>query len=231
MARQLSNDAQGILNQMNKLSLPDKAALAVQLANGVAKAAASGEMAAALAKEEKALAIAQQMVDSYRFDKETGVSTFTVPVGVSDVEAMKAGNLLFRQLFPNANHAPVCEYDEWYKSLPTNFPQYCELRDYSLAPREVTIQGIVQGTIGANRTSQEQTLQESSLVFSDPRDQAIAKILHACTHAGQDLFRGYAVRGSVPGVALVSDGDLGTVVHGYDDGMDQGSEAASGSPA
>ncbi len=47
-------------------------------------------------------------------------------------------------------------------------------------------------------------LKEQSLNFADPRDQAIAAALHACTHNGEDLFQELSVRGSVPGFVLLT---------------------------
>jgi hypothetical protein len=174
---------------------------------------------------------AQEMVDSYAFDKKTGVSTFTVPAGVTDVEAMKALNEYFRKNLPNFKRDAVyADHLEWLENLPKKFPTHCEQRDYSQA-RQITITGVVKGTQGENRTTQGSVLRDDSLVFSDPRDQAIAAALHACKHDGQDLFKDLWVRGSVPGFALDTDQDGGVFVSGYYDADDSLSVAASGSPS
>jgi len=176
---------------------------------------------------------AQEMVDSYAFDKKTGVSTFTVPAGVTDVEAMKALNEYFRKNLPNFKRDAVyADHLEWLENLPKKFPTHCEQRDYSQA-RQITITGVVKGTQGENRTTQGSVLRDDSLVFSDPRDQAIAAALHACKHDGQDLFKDLWVRGSVPGFALDADQVIGVHVSGCNAGrgFDSGYVAASGSPS
>ena len=161
---------------------------------------------------------AQEMVDSYAFDKKTGVSTFTVPAGVTDVEAMKALNEYFRKNLPNFKRDAVyADHLEWLENLPKKFPTHCEQRDYSQA-RQITITGVVKGTQGENRTTQGSVLRDDSLVFSDPRDQAIAAALHACKHDGQDLFKDLWVRGSVPGFALRTYQRYGVLVFRYDVG-------------
>lgn len=43
-----------------------------------------------LTTAKTSLQLAHEMVESYLFDEKTGVSTFTVPAGLTDVEAMKA---------------------------------------------------------------------------------------------------------------------------------------------
>jgi hypothetical protein len=172
------------------------------------------------------------MVKSYAFDKKTGVSTFTVPAGVTDVAAMKALNEYFRK-----NHS---EFDrdavdagnlDWYENLPQRYPEHCQERDYSQA-RQITITGVVKGTKGQTCTTQGSVLEGESLVFSDPRDQALAAAIHACKHKRADLFQDVWVRGSVPGFALYTDRNNGVVVSRCDGGDDVGTYvvAASGSP-
>jgi hypothetical protein len=174
---------------------------------------------------------AQEMVDSYAFDKKTGVSTFTVPAGVTDVEAMKALNEYFRKNLPNFKRDAVyADHLEWLENLPKKFPTHCEQRDYSQA-RQITITGVVKGTQGENRTTQGSVLRDDSLVFSDPRDQAIAAALHACKHDGQDLFKDLWVRGSVPGFALCTYPDFGVSVDGFNADRGDVDVAASGSPS
>ena len=175
--------------------------------------------------------LAHDMVGSYTFDKETGVSTFTVPAGVTDVEAMKALNEYFRKNFPRFDRDAVCADGlEWFENLPEYFPTHCEQRDYSQA-RQITITGVVKGTVGENRTTQGNVLRNDSLVFSDPRDQAIAAALHACKHYGQDLFKDLWVRGSVPGFTLGTGRHRGVLVDRNGDGLSLSVVAASGSPS
>jgi hypothetical protein len=176
--------------------------------------------------QKTSLQIAQDMVDSYAFDRNTGVSTFTVPVGVTDVEAMKALNEYFRKNHSEFKRDAIYAGDlEWFENLPKQHPE----RDYSQA-RQITITGVVKGTKGENRTTQGSVLEGKSLVFSDPRDQALAAAIHACKHKGADLFDGFWVRGSVPGFALYTHVNGGVYVLRFnDDGVNF--VAASGSPS
>jgi len=181
--------------------------------------------------QKTSLKIAQDMVDSYAFDKKTGVSTFTVPVGVTDVEAMKALNEYFRKNHSKFKRDAVyADYLEWFEKLPQKFPAHCERRDYSQA-RQITITGVVKGTRRENRTTQGSVLEGKSLVFSDPRDQALAAAIHACKSKGEDLFEELFVRGSVLGFALFTFQPGGVRVDGFDGGHDDNDVAASGSPS
>ena len=116
---------------------------------------------------------------------------------------------------------------DWFEELPREFPDCGQERDYSHA-RQITISGVVKGTERNNRTTQEGVLKEQSLVFSDPRDQTIAAAIHACKHNGEDLFKDFWVRGSVPGFALLTRRYNGVDVSRCDDGA---ATAASGSPS
>jgi hypothetical protein len=178
--------------------------------------------------QKTSLQIAKEMVESYAFDKKTGVSTFTVPAGVTDVEAMKALNQYFRKNHSKFNRDAVYAGDlDWYESLQTH-PD-CQERDYSQA-RQITITGVVKGTYGWDRTTQGGVLKDHSLVFSDPRDQALAAAIHACKHNGADLFQVLRVRGSVSWFALCTVRSLGVRVRRYHGGYDP-LVAASGSPS
>jgi hypothetical protein len=181
--------------------------------------------------QKTSLQIAEEMVKSYAFDKKTGGSTFTVPAGVTDVDAMKALNEYFRKNHSTLNRDAVyADQLQWFEKLPQEFPAHCERRDYSQA-RQITITGVVKGTKGENRTTQGSVLEGESLVFSDPRDQALAAALHACKHDGQDLFKDLWVRGSVPGFALIPIRYIGVRVRRYFDDYGYLFVAASGSPS
>jgi hypothetical protein len=182
--------------------------------------------------QKTSLQIAEDMVKSYAFDKKTGVSIFTVPAGVTDVDAMKAFNEYYWKNHSTFNRDAVyADHLKWFENLPKEFPTHCEQRDYSQA-RQITITGVVKGTKGENRTTQGSVLEGESLVFSDPRDQALAAAIHACKHNGADLFKDLWVRGSVPGFALITIQSYGVCVHRYDDVVDVlNYVAASGSPS
>jgi hypothetical protein len=176
------------------------------------------------------LYVAQEMVDSYLFDEKTGVSTFTVPAGVTDVGAMQALNEYFRKHHARFDRDAIFAEDlEWFEKLPQEFPDCAQERDYSQA-RQITITGVVDDTEAETRTTQESLLREKSLVFSDPRDQALAAAIHACKYNGEDLFKDFWVRGSVPGVALYRNEFSGAYVLGCSDDDDCYDAAASGAP-
>ena len=180
--------------------------------------------------QRTSLQIAHEMVDSYAFDTKTGVSTFTVPAGVTDVEAMKALNEYFRKNQPGFTRDAVYANDlAWFEKLPKEYPTYCQERDYSQA-RQITITGVVKDTKGESRTTQEAGLKNESLGFADPRDQALAAAIHACKHNGEDLFKDLWVRGSVPGFSLCTFQTYGVFVFRFFGDDVSYRVAASGSP-
>ena len=76
--------------------------------------------------QKTSLQIAEEMVKSYAFDKKTGGSTFTVPAGVTDVDAMKALNEYFRNNHSEFNRDAVyADHLEWFEKLPQKFPAHC----------------------------------------------------------------------------------------------------------
>jgi hypothetical protein len=181
--------------------------------------------------QKTSLQIAREMVRSYTFDRETGVSTFTVPASVTDVEAMTVLNQYFRNNLPGFKRDAVNAAGiEWFKKLPQEYPTSCQERDYSQA-RQITITGVVRGTRGQARTTQADVLKNESLVFADPRDQALAAAIHACKHHGEDVFKHMWVRGCVPGFALYTSRSSGVGINGSHSGNDGDYVAASGSPS
>ena len=191
----------------------------------------SGAATTSLTTAKTSLQPAHAMVESYTFDKKTGVSTFTVPAGVTDVEAMKGLNEYFRKNLPNLKRDAVWALHlERFENLPKDHRAHCEQRDYSQA-RQITITAVVKGTAGESRTTQGSVLKDDSLVFSDPRDQALAAAIHACKHEGENLFQGLEVRGSVPGFALRTNRYHGVEVLADGSDFDRSFVAASGSPS
>ncbi|MEY4668935.1 MAG: hypothetical protein RL518_1634 [Pseudomonadota bacterium] len=151
------------------------------------------------------------MVESYGFDPQTGISTFTIPAGVSDDEAMRAINAYFRTYHSIPwgmpfREAITAEVFEWFASLAdsSNGLEPLPCREHGTA-RHIAIHSIAKGTIGLDLQAQSEMLQKSSLVFADPRDLAIASGLHACKRNGQDLFADQEVRCSRSGVVLYCD--------------------------
>jgi hypothetical protein len=228
----LAQAAASLVGQAEKLSLEEMSRRldgALRALRGEDVSTSAGVTTA----QKTSLQIAKDMVESYAFDKKTGVSTFTVPAGVTDVEAMKVLNEYFRKNHSTFNRDAVYAGDlDWYENLPKKFPAHCEQRDY-LQARQITITGVVKGTKGQNRFTEGSVLEGESLVFSDPRDQALAAAIHACKHNGADLFQDLWVRGSVPGFALGTYQGFGVCVRGFDDvdGRDFSHVAASGSPS
>jgi hypothetical protein len=165
--------------------------------------------------------VAEAMVASYRFDKSTGVSTFTIPAGVSDIEAMRAVNEYYskrRLLFER--DAIYAKDFSWYEN---NLPDWDMTQ-----PREVAITAVVEGTRHRDRATQSEVLASRGLRFADVREQALAAALHACV-TGQDLFGYCMVRGAVSGLKLTTDLGVGISLY-VDDGLAKRWVAASGSP-
>jgi len=226
----VSQAAAGLVNLAESLSL-DEMSRRLDIALRALRGEDVSTSGAVATTQKTSLQIAQEMVESYAFDKKTGVSTFTVPAGVTDVEAMKALNEYFSKNLRNFNRDAVYAGDlDWYEKLPEEHPKYCQARDYSQA-RQITITGVVKDTKGEGRTTEEGVLKNQSLVFSDPRDQALAAAIHACKSKGEDLFEDLFVRGSVPGFALFTFQPGGVRVDGFDGGHDDNDVAASGSPS
>lgn len=170
------------------------------------------------------------MVDSYVFDRETGVSKFTVPAGVTDVQAMKALNDYFKKYLPEFARDAVRAGDlDWYANLPQYYPNYCQERNYSHA-RQITITAVVNGREGNHHTL-ECVLKKQSLVFAGPRDLALAAAIHACKNHGEDLFKGLWLYGSVPEFGLCTLPGDGVFVLNAHDVYHLHRVAASGSPS
>ena len=71
--------------------------------------------------QKTSLEIAKEMVDSYEFNQSTGVSTFTVPAGVTDVDALKVLNEYFRKNHHTFNRDAVYAAQlEWFEKCPPN---------------------------------------------------------------------------------------------------------------
>lgn len=158
----------------------------------------------------------RQIID-YSFKESTWESTFTVPASITDVEAMRDLNRLFRRTGAAREVVDARDF-EWYERLPENFPEHCQPRDYS-KPRVITLTGLVNGTQGKDRSTQERAIREKGLVFCDPRDLALAAALHDFFYR-KSLFGDAPlnfVRISVPGFGLRRDGDAGICVHKLSD--------------
>jgi hypothetical protein len=185
----------------------------------------TGDACRVLRGQKTELQIAQEMLKSYVFNPDTRVSTFTRPAGVTDVEAMRALNSYFRSQLPSCGRDAVSEQAlQWFENSNN-----CRPRDL-LNDTQTTITVVVEGTKGENRTTQGNVLRESGLVFSDPRDGAMAAALHACTYGGKDLFEDCWVNCSVPGSVLYTCADRGVCVTESSPWHDDNHIVALGSP-
>ena len=180
--------------------------------------------ALAIAKDPIAYkeSIVKGMLNSYSFNADTGVSTFTAPAWVTDAQAA--------ELIGTGKKGPPLISNEdkaWLERLPQEYPKLKLERDYS-TERRIEIQAVVPTTIGRQRTVQVSMLQKVALGFADPRDQANAALLHFRTANGANLFDGLFVRGVVPGRAVGFDYTL--QFNSLDFGHASRAFAASGSP-
>lgn len=87
----VSQAAAGLVNKAESLSL-DEISRRLDGALRALRGEDVSTSAAATTTQKTSLQIAQEMVNSYNFDKRTGVSTFAVPAGVTDFKAMMALN-------------------------------------------------------------------------------------------------------------------------------------------
>lgn len=144
-----------------------------------------------------ALERAEEMLDSYRFDSQTGIATFTIPSGLGDIDAMLALNSYFLRSYPDQGMGAISAAAmEWFKERLVQ-------RDSSHS-RAVTITALVPGTDHKTREEQRGVLDDRGLEFSDMRDQALAAALHACTQGAKDLFESNSVVGLTPGFGLMT---------------------------
>jgi hypothetical protein len=201
-ARLLSN---GETISLHDLSARLDRALAALRGTEITVAAASGV-------QRTPLEIGEQMVNSFFFDKQGGVSTFIIPAGVNDIQAMKAvAEYLDRNKLRKDSEVFPWDTLEKFGRLPQKYPQHCQERDCSVS-REITVTGVVKGTKERDRATQESVLNAQSLGFSDPRDQALAVALFACKYNGSLLYSGTRLRGSIPEITLVVSKALGVLV-------------------
>lgn len=152
--------------------------------------------------KEVALQVADEMVNSYSFDPRSGVSTFTIPAGLSDVNAMRVLNTHFQAHYPHLDRGVIRTGDfHYYEDLPRHYPSHCTHRGFT-EQRDISIISVVKETIGKDREGQVKEAGKQGLSFSDPRDQVLAFALHACKHGGEYPFNELLIRGCVPSYAL-----------------------------
>lgn len=174
--------------------------------------------------------IAKEMIDSYQFDKVSGFSKFIIPAGVSQVEAIKAINEYCRGT-PQFKSEGIFTGDlDWYENLQTKYPGLYKQRDIATS-RETTLQAVVEGTGGKNRSDASVVLGEKKLIFPHPCDLALAAALHAYKNNGEDLFQGKWIRTCIPNYAQHTNPGHGVQVYMYYDTSDSNEIAASGSPS
>lgn len=167
------------------------------------------------------LVVAEELMDSYVFEEKIGISTFTIPAGVTDTKAMECMNEYAKlRLWPVGRTAIAPVLMDLCKDL--------EPRS-SAHSRTVTIIARVPGTGDKDRGAQGEVLAQNGLWFADNRDQALAAALYACKHDGEDLFKEDYARGSVPHCAVDWGADGVGIAQIADDEAD-GMIYASGSP-
>jgi hypothetical protein len=139
--------------------------------------------------------IASEMVRSYKFDRQTRFSSFTIPAGVPDIRAMLAINHYFEKKRPSQlmSHAINLGTLDWCANhLPLTVQEW---RDFA-RPRSVKICAVVDGTEDSWRNFMKafKALEAQKLKQAHPADQIIAAALHACKFKGADLFKGVQVQ-------------------------------------
>jgi hypothetical protein len=196
-----------------------KAEQLCQLARGIVVEAASGLSAAAaerasgssidemklrieraikqLQGKRSLLSIAEEMIDSYRFEGDR--LSFVVPAGQvnADVEALRALNKWSWQRY---NHEAILTGDLWqFEDFSSKYPEICPKRDPGVS-RMVTLQ---YDRLALERGEQEAGLRSIGCQFADIRDIALACALHRLAYSGACLLSwDKPARSEIPDVVL-----------------------------
>jgi hypothetical protein len=157
--------------------------------------------------------VGERILESWQIDA-SGIISFTVPAGVSDLVALRSLNRLFRKRYPDFARDALCSGDlDWYGRTAA-----VAQREVT-KPRRVRVMPIVVGTRGLTREDQLKVLRGEGLRFAEPIEQALLAAVFACKWDGQDAFNDLWARGAVSGHALTVSKITGTrVCTSYDDG-------------
>jgi hypothetical protein len=128
------------------------------------------------------LSIAEEILDSYRFEEHQ--VSFTVPAGSSDadVEALKALN---EYSWKRHNRDAVLRGDLWkLQELPERYPSLCARRE-SGESRKVYLYHSSNAYV---REGHQTAAEESNLQIADARDIALACAIHRLAYSGGSLI-------------------------------------------
>jgi hypothetical protein len=166
--------------------------------------------------------VGERILESWQIDA-SGIISFTVPAGVSDLVALRSFNRLFRRKYPDFARDALSAGDlDWYCRTAA-----VAQREVSM-PRQVRVMPVVNGTRGLTREGQLKVLGGEGLRFAEPIEQALVAAAFACKWDGEDAFNDLWARGAVSGHALTVSRITGTrVCTSYDDGA-YSNVAASG---
>jgi hypothetical protein len=175
-----------------------------------------------LTQHQKYELIFKTAMDTYSFDSNTGTSTFTLRAVTDIMILFEMFNEWFKQHLPHMNR-PAIDLNSFKRVRYGPWPDFSK-------DRQITITAVVNGTKGGDRAEQAGILEKAHLVFSNPMDQALAAVIHACKNNGGDLFGGLKrVRGCWSDAALFTQRKFGVSLAWFDND-DRWDSAASGSP-
>ena len=169
-----------------------------------------------------AIVLAEKILSSLEIGKD-GFAKLVIPATVSDIDAMKALNVYFREKLPEMYRAAIWEGDfDWYAKLAS-----VSSRDIS-KERHIEINVLVDGTLGKACSNQIETLKSQDLTLGAPEEVALVVAAYACKNQGKDLLNDNWTRTVVSGVALATIQNCGVLVSGRYDVNDLANVGASG---
>jgi len=173
-------------------------------------------------KLSRTVAQAEQILATLEVGKD-GFVKLTIPAGLSDIDAMKALNVYFREKLANMGRAAIWEGDlDWYAKQST-----VSGRD-TTQERNININPFVEGITSKTRANQESTLKEAGMTFAAPEEVALVLAAYACKNDGKDLLNDNWTRTAASGVALTANQYGGVNVFGPRDAYAYSLVGASG---
>ena len=157
------------------------------------------------------LEYAEKILGSLKVGRD-GLVDLTIPAGISDITAMKALNVYFRENHPNFKRGAIWESDlDWYAEQKGVVG-----RDIT-KERKIRINPLVDGTLGSSRERKGEILKEKGMGFAPPEEEALVVAAYACKNNGEDLLKGLWALTAASGVALSTNRDGGVGVGRHDD--------------
>ena len=165
---------------------------------------------------------AEKILSSLKVGRD-GLVDLTIPAGISDITAMKALNVYFRENLPSFERSAIREDNfDWYAGqkgvVGRDIPK----------ERKIRIDPLVDGTLGKSRVHNGEILKEKGMRFAPPEEVSLVVAAYACKNNGKDLLKGLWAITAASGVALTAFQDFGMSVYGPYDALDLSDVGAGG---